>query len=53
MGDALTRDAVVGEPPPPTRAALCCGAPAAVEAAHLELWGSWRDVAVDLAAQVR
>ena len=33
---ALTRDAVVGELLPPTRAALACGARAAVEAAHPE-----------------
>ncbi len=48
---ALTRDAVVGQLLPPTRAALAGGALAAVEAAHPELRGSWRDVAADLAAQ--
>ena len=48
---ALTRDAVVEELLPPTRAALAGRALAAVEAAHPELGGSWRDVAADLAAQ--
>ena len=48
---ALTRDAVVAELLPPTRAALASGALAAVEAAHPELDGSWRDVAADLAVQ--
>jgi DNA-binding CsgD family transcriptional regulator len=48
---ALTRDAVLQELLPPTRAALAGRALAAVEAAHPELRGSWRDVAADLAAQ--
>ncbi len=48
---ALTRDAVVGQLLPPTRAVLAGGALAAVEAAHPDLRGSWRDVAADLAAQ--
>ena len=48
---ALTRDAVVEELLPPLRAALARGALAAVDAAHPELDGSWRDVAADLAAQ--
>jgi DNA-binding CsgD family transcriptional regulator len=48
---ALTRDAVVEELLPPTRAALAGGALAAVEAAHPDLRGSWRDLAADLAAQ--
>ena len=48
---ALTRDAVVGELLPPARAAFARRALAAVEAAHPELRGSWRDVAADLATQ--
>jgi DNA-binding CsgD family transcriptional regulator len=48
---ALTRDAIMGELLPPERAALAVGALAAVETAHPELGGSWRDVAADLAAQ--
>jgi DNA-binding CsgD family transcriptional regulator/tetratricopeptide (TPR) repeat protein len=48
---ALTRDAVVAELLPPTRAVLAGRALAAVEAAHPELGGAWRDVAADLAAQ--
>jgi DNA-binding CsgD family transcriptional regulator len=48
---ALTRDAIMGELLPPIRAALAAGALAAVETAHPELGGSWRDVAADLAAQ--
>jgi DNA-binding CsgD family transcriptional regulator/tetratricopeptide (TPR) repeat protein len=48
---ALTRDAVVEELLPPARAELAGRALAAIEAAHPELGGSWRDVAADLAAQ--
>jgi len=48
---ALTRDAVLAELLPPRRAALAGQALAAVEAAHPELEGSWRDIAADLAAQ--
>jgi DNA-binding CsgD family transcriptional regulator len=48
---ALTREAVAGELLPPRRAELAEGALAAVEAAHPELSGSWRDLAADLAAQ--
>ncbi len=48
---ALTRDAVVAELLPPARAKLADRALAAVERAHPELGGSWRDVAADLAAQ--
>jgi DNA-binding CsgD family transcriptional regulator len=48
---ALTRDAVVEELLPPVRAKLAGRALAAVERAHPELRGSWRDVAADLAAQ--
>ena len=48
---ALTREAVAAELLPPRRAALAAGALAAVDAAHPELAGPWRDVAADLAAQ--
>ena len=48
---ALTREAVAGELLPPRRATVAAGALAAVEAAHPELPGPWRDVAADLAAQ--
>jgi DNA-binding CsgD family transcriptional regulator len=48
---ALTRDAVVAELLPPVRAELADRALAAVERAHPELGGSWRDIAADLAAQ--
>jgi DNA-binding CsgD family transcriptional regulator len=45
------RYAVVEELLPPARAALAGCALAAVETAHPELDGSWRDVAADLAAR--
>ena len=48
---ALTREAVAGELLPPRRAELAERVLAAVEAAHPELQGSWRDLAADLAAQ--
>jgi DNA-binding CsgD family transcriptional regulator/tetratricopeptide (TPR) repeat protein len=48
---ALTRDAIVEELLPPVRAELAGRALAAIERAHPELDGSWRDVAADLAAQ--
>jgi len=48
---ALTREAVAGELLPPRRAELAERVLAAVEAAHPDLQGSWRDLAADLAAQ--
>ena len=48
---ALTREAVADAVLPPRRAALAASALAAVEAAHPELTGSWRDLAADLAIQ--
>ena len=48
---ALTRDAVAGTLLPPRRAALAAAALTAVESAHPDLAGPWRDVAADLADQ--
>jgi DNA-binding CsgD family transcriptional regulator len=47
----LTRDAIVEWLLPPRRAALAREVLAAVEAAHPDLPGQWRDVAADLAAR--
>ncbi len=48
---ALTRDTIVEGLLPPRRAALAADVLVAVEAAHPELPGRWRDVAADLAAR--
>jgi DNA-binding CsgD family transcriptional regulator len=48
---SLTRDAVAGTLLPPRRVALAAAALRAVESAHPELAGSWRDIAADLADQ--
>jgi DNA-binding CsgD family transcriptional regulator/tetratricopeptide (TPR) repeat protein len=48
---ALTREAVAAGLLPPRRRSLAASALAAVDAAHPELRGAWRDVAADLAAQ--
>jgi DNA-binding CsgD family transcriptional regulator len=48
---ALTREAAAGMLLPPRRAALAAAALAAVEAAHPDLAGTWRDAAADLAVQ--
>ena len=48
---ALTREAVADGVLPPRRAALAAAALAAVEAAHPQPTGSWRELAADLAIQ--
>ncbi len=48
---ALTREAVVERLLPPRRRALAAAALAAVDVAHPELDGPWRDLAADLALQ--
>jgi DNA-binding CsgD family transcriptional regulator/tetratricopeptide (TPR) repeat protein len=48
---ALTREAVAAGLLPPRRRSLAASALAAVDVAHPELDGAWREVAADLAAQ--
>ena len=48
---ALTREAVAAGLLPPRRRSVAASALAAVDAAHPELEGGWREVAADLAAQ--
>lgn len=48
---ALTRDAIVESLLPPRRVMLAREVLAAVEAAHPDLPGQWRDIAADLAAR--
>ena len=48
---ALTREAIVGSLLPHVRAELSLAALAAVDAAHPDLQGAWRDLAADLAVQ--
>ena len=48
---ALTREAVLDLMLPPSQLALAAAGLSAVEAAHPDLAGSWRDVAADLAAR--